>query len=214
MSDISTSNERAGSDASMEERIVAAAERLFVDKGFEQTTTTEIAREAGCNQALIHYYFRTKENLFGVVFKNKIISFWRSFLAVNWEGKTFEDKVAAMTGMHFDLLCENPNLPRFVICELARSPERARQFIRELGTFPRELFVTLGKGLRDAVRSGRVRPMSFIDLLYNILSMNVFVFLSAPIFGGVMNFSDEELRRFLLSRRDETVQNVLKGIRA
>ena len=36
----------------MEQAILRAAERLFLDKGFALTSTTEIAREAGCNIAL------------------------------------------------------------------------------------------------------------------------------------------------------------------
>ncbi|MDR0510259.1 MAG: TetR/AcrR family transcriptional regulator [Rikenellaceae bacterium] len=47
-----------------EQEILDAAERLFLQKGYELTSTTEIAREAGCNQALVHYYHRTKEQLF------------------------------------------------------------------------------------------------------------------------------------------------------
>ena len=47
----------------MEQIILEVAEELFLDKGYALTSTTEIAKKAGCNQALIHYYFRTKENL-------------------------------------------------------------------------------------------------------------------------------------------------------
>ena len=36
----------------MEQAILRAAERLFLDKGFALTSTTEIAREAGCSLKL------------------------------------------------------------------------------------------------------------------------------------------------------------------
>ena len=52
----------------MEEVILETAERLFLEKGFALTSTTEIAKAVGCNQALIHYYFRTKDNLFNTHF--------------------------------------------------------------------------------------------------------------------------------------------------
>ena len=35
-----------------------------MEKGFDAVSTTDIARKVGCNQALVHYYFRTKDNLF------------------------------------------------------------------------------------------------------------------------------------------------------
>ena len=58
-------------ELSTEQLILKVAERLFLEKGFAMTSTTEIAKEVGCNQALIHYYFRTKDNLFNVIFENK-----------------------------------------------------------------------------------------------------------------------------------------------
>ena len=44
------------SDQSLEQTILEVAERLFLEKGFALTSTTEIAKEVGCNQALVHYY--------------------------------------------------------------------------------------------------------------------------------------------------------------
>ena len=44
-----------------EQDILKAAENEFLDKGFVGAKTTEIARLAGVNHAMLHYYFRTKE---------------------------------------------------------------------------------------------------------------------------------------------------------
>ncbi len=44
--------------------ILAAARRAVGRRGFAATTMRDIAREAGVAQALIHYYFATKEALF------------------------------------------------------------------------------------------------------------------------------------------------------
>jgi len=46
---------------STEQAILEVAERLFLDKSFAKTSTTEIAKKVGCNQAMIHYYYRTKK---------------------------------------------------------------------------------------------------------------------------------------------------------
>ena len=56
--------DKAGGDGSMEERILACAERLCLNQGYKLTSMSEIARGAGCTQARGHYYFRTKEDLF------------------------------------------------------------------------------------------------------------------------------------------------------
>ena len=41
-----------------------AAEKLFAEKGFKGATTTLIAAEAGVTHAMLHYYFRTKDQIF------------------------------------------------------------------------------------------------------------------------------------------------------
>ena len=47
-----------------EQAILEAAEREFLKKGFDGARTTSIAAAAGVTHAMLHYYFRTKEQLF------------------------------------------------------------------------------------------------------------------------------------------------------
>ena len=59
-------------DLSTEEKIKAAAKKLFTQKGFAATRTRDIAEEAGINLALLNYYFRSKEKLFELVMKENV----------------------------------------------------------------------------------------------------------------------------------------------
>ncbi|MFM7388296.1 MAG: TetR family transcriptional regulator [Bacteroidota bacterium] len=47
-----------------EQKIKDAALTVFIQKGFVNCTSREIAREAGMNVALVNYYFRSKSKLF------------------------------------------------------------------------------------------------------------------------------------------------------
>ena len=47
-----------------EAAILEAAKSLFKTNGFKGTTTTMIAGQAGVTHAMLHYYFRTKEQIF------------------------------------------------------------------------------------------------------------------------------------------------------
>ena len=51
-------------DSKAQERILEAAEREFVDKGFQGAKLGEIAKQAGVNKTLIYYYFKDKEKLY------------------------------------------------------------------------------------------------------------------------------------------------------
>ena len=46
-----------------EEAFLDAAERLLVEIGYAAITTRRLAREAGANQGLVHYYFGSMDNL-------------------------------------------------------------------------------------------------------------------------------------------------------
>ena len=56
----------------MEMRIREVAQQLFFKQGYAATSTIQIAKEVGCTQALVHYYYRTKENLFRQIFMEQI----------------------------------------------------------------------------------------------------------------------------------------------
>ena len=59
-----------------EEKIRQAATKVFLEKGFDGTTTRDIAAEAGINLALLNYYFRSKQKLFDSVFEEMIQLFF------------------------------------------------------------------------------------------------------------------------------------------
>jgi AcrR family transcriptional regulator len=50
------------SKAEKRKEICDVATKLFVEKGFEKTTTRDIAGAAGVNTSAIYYYFEDKES--------------------------------------------------------------------------------------------------------------------------------------------------------
>ena len=75
-----------------EEEILLAAEELFLEQGFAQTTTAQIAQRAGCNSALVHYYYRTKENLFARIFGSKVELMLRNIFSFDRQDETFPER--------------------------------------------------------------------------------------------------------------------------
>jgi len=55
-----------------QQALIQAALRLFASKGYEVTTTREIAAAAGCAEGLIHRYFNGKEGLLRALVEYKI----------------------------------------------------------------------------------------------------------------------------------------------
>ena len=96
-----------------------------MEKGFDAVSTTDIARKVGCNQALVHYYFRTKDNLFLQVFLQKfsiIMSKISSEITPNEHD--FFVILDRFIDTYFEMLSENRTLPFFLVNELLLRPER------------------------------------------------------------------------------------------
>lgn len=87
--------------------IVNAATRLFSEKGYAQTTMSDIARAAGLQQSSLYYWFRNKEQLLGEA------------LLVNRAPLTFISEVGAGSGSPAVKLYR---LLRFDTLQLALSP--------------------------------------------------------------------------------------------
>lgn len=54
------------------DKILEAAVKLFAEKGFSGTTTKEVARKAGVNEALVFRYFSTKRDLYHAIIERKV----------------------------------------------------------------------------------------------------------------------------------------------
>ena len=194
----------------MEESILEAAERLFLEKGFALTSTTEIAKAVGCNQALVHYYFRTKDNLFNTIFEKKFrMLFEHLYASQSFADVPFSEKVRHAVESHFDLLTKNPKLPLLVATELSRLPENLKNLRNKLQAVPFELFTKLNNELQQEIAEGRVRKVELIDIIITMVTLNAGLFMLLPIAGSILQLDEEQAKELLAHRREENVQVIL-----
>ncbi len=201
-------------DKSMEHLILEKAEMLFLEKGFAATSTTMIARAVGCNQALVHYYFRTKDNLFNTVFETKFRNFFtKIFDTSEVQQKSFIEKMKHISISHFDLLAENPKLPMLIMNELSRQPEHINMLRSKLHELPEKLFQMLNAELQIEIAAGKVRNVNLFDILATIVTLNVALFTVFPIATQILQLSETEKEKMLMHRKDENITIILNYIR-
>jgi len=200
-------------DLSMEQKIQQAAERLFLEKGFALTSTGEIAKEAGCNQALVHYYFRTKDRLFEVIFQKKITVFITDFMQIGGEPISFEEKLRRKIEAHFDMLDANRQLPFLFLNELITNPARIASVKENFGALPAVAFRQFAEELAVEIAKGTVRNISPLDIVLSVFSLNIVVFLMRPVFAEVFGMDETAFRELADRRRKENVAMVLASLR-
>ncbi len=200
-------------EKNMEHQILDAAEELFLEQGFAKTTTGQIAKLAGCNQALVHYYYRTKDNLFEKIFEEKVRMIVNNILTVNTSGMALEERIAQMVGLHFDFLMQNPKLVPFVFTEIISNPERLQSMVEKLHVYPHAIFEQLDAELKKEIALGNIRPIETIDLLITAVSLNVPPFVAFPLLQKAFNLPEAMVKETLERRKSEVIATVLARIK-
>ena len=196
----------------MELRIREVAQQLFFEQGYAATSTTQIAKEVGCTQALVHYYYRTKENLFRQIFLEQVLA------ALNVIGRSlaneesFDRFIEQAISMYFDELSSNPRLPYFVLEELVNNPER-RKYMRE--KFVKNptyamLYMQFDARLKQEQQAGHITKIDPFDLMITIASLTVFTFVSLPMFQDLLSQTDDQVRDYIAHRKSEVIRMVKK----
>lgn len=207
-------NMRAKKEENMEYKILKAAEKLFLEQGFIRTKMAQIAEEAGCNQALVHYYYRTKELLFEKIYEEKIEQMLSNLLITTSSDAPFEENILNLISVHFEFLKQNPQLPAFSLNEgLNNSSENMTFLIQKFKKALQTVIIPMEAELKKEIEKGTIRPISTIDLLFTVLSLNIAPFLIAPIFRNVWELSEEEFHALLDQRKEEVSRTILARLK-
>lgn len=198
----------------MEQKILEAAEKLFMEQGFNATTTAKIAKEAGCNQALVHYYYRTKEQLFERIYREKMQLMVTSVTSINTSGSTFEEKVASIIEAHWNFLSKNPLIVWFALREnLNGSTALINLFMKEIRPKVAVAFSKLEEDLNEEIRKGNISPISIYDLLLTIISLDIAHFVIMPFYNVIMGDRETSVKQVLDNRKSEVIKTVLARLR-
>lgn len=196
----------------LEKSILEAAESLFLEKGFARTTTTMIAREVGCNQSLIHYYFRSKEKLFQLVFEKYLQIFTVGLSTIANNSLTFEERIKDFVYTQFEMLQDHPEIVSFLINELTTNPKNTSAVKKQLMTISLDLLQIFERDLQIEIFKGRIHQISAIDLIMNIFSLNTGVFLFYSIAKKLSIFTDVKLQELIALRKKENLKIILKSV--
>jgi len=90
------------SDTTRSRAILATASRLFATRGYSQTTTAEIAREAGVAEGTLYHHFGSKDGIFLTLFDETMEGYLAGIEALLARGTTGRETLSAFARFHFD----------------------------------------------------------------------------------------------------------------
>lgn len=193
-----------------EKRILDAARKVFVEKGFAGSTMQEIADEAGINKSLLHYYFRTKERLFSAIFREAFGRFMPEVGKIFTAEISFFEKIKLLVEQYIDLLKDNPHIPGFILHELNRKPEKIVFLFKEIGIQP-ETFLSIFK---QETEKGTIKDVDPHHFIVNLFSMCIFPFIAKPILDEtILKSYNNDFNLFLEERKKEIPEFINQAIK-
>lgn len=208
----------ARADADTESRILDAAHSVFMRHGSAGARMQEIAREAGVNQALLHYYFRSKKGLADAVFRRAVMTIIPPVIQLLGSDTPLPDKIERAVHLYLDNLARTPILPGYLLAELNHHPERAQQLFRAMtgldhNEFAPRILSRLRAQIGEQVRAGAMRPTRAEDLVITIASLCLFPFAARPMLTAILGIDDDEFERLIKRRRADLADFILRGFR-
>ena len=186
-------------DISTEERIKAAARKVFHQKGFAGTRTRDIAEEAGINHAMLKYYFRSKEKLFEVVMMETMAQFFKGVnLMLNDENTSLDEKIDLIVSNYVDLLLKEPELPTFILNEVRPNPQA---FVEQNPIKEALTHSVLTRQYAEAVARGEITEPNLMQAILNVIGLVIFPFIAKPILTSIINIPEEQYKALMLQRK-------------
>jgi AcrR family transcriptional regulator len=199
-----------GNKTGTEERILQVAREVFMQNGYDGTSMQMIADAAGINKSLLHYYYRSKEKLFGKIFSKVFSQFIPHLGVIFMSDRSLEEKVRAFADRYIDVFIEYPLIPIFVMQELSKNPGHLTELIREAGIKPEIMLEKIIETLEEE----KVVMKDPRHFLVNLVGLCVFPFAARPLIERMLFDNDEDqYNRFLQERKREVPKLILNAIR-
>jgi TetR/AcrR family transcriptional regulator len=162
--------------------ILQAAVREFAHEGIAGARTDAIARAAKVNKALLYYYFKDKEALYGAVLDLVFGGLIACVGEVLSRDLPPREKILAYAGAHFDYVATHPLYPRIVQGEMMGAGRgRASQLEPIVKKYFRPLFGRVAQVLREGQAAGEFRAVDPLHFVPSMIAVIVFYFTSAPV---------------------------------
>ena len=184
---------RMGSRGQPEESrsaILRAAAQEFAEHGIAGARTDAIARQAKVNKALLYYYFKDKETLYGAVLDSAFSGLKTAVFQVLDSNLPPREKLLDYVGAYFDFVEANQVYPKLMQREMMRAREgRSPHIEKVIKSSFRPIFRRVSELLRKGIAEGEFREVDPAHFIPSMVSMIVFYFSGAPVMQRIVRFN-------------------------
>jgi TetR/AcrR family transcriptional regulator len=170
--------------------ILQAAAQEFSEHGIAGARTDAIAQQARVNKALLYYYFKDKETLYGAVLDSAFLGLKQTVFRVLDSNLPPREKIMAYVGAYFDFVASSPTYPRLMQREMMRAKEGSSPHVdRITKNYFQPIFEKLRELLNQGISAGEFRPVDPIHFIPSMISIIVFYFSGSPVMKKLFGFN-------------------------
>ncbi len=206
-------------DKSTEQIIKEAARIVFQREGFSGARMQAIADEAGINKMMLHYYFRSKQHLFDVIFEEDYTNLMAPLAVILRNPELHvEEQIITFCRRYHETMIEHPRLPLFLIHEFAKNPHRILELAQKAipvsksdePAHPQLSATTFMDQIGDGIEKGHYNDIDPRQLAVSMLGMCTHAFISRISVQTAYEMSDDEYLKFLDERKEQVIDHTFR----
>ena len=170
-------------------KIKVAAREEFLLNGYDGATMQAIADRAGVNKAQLHYYYRSKDGIFRLIFQEEFGGFFIANLEMLKDAsKSPREKLEAWIDAEVRFVASIPQLPLFLITEVNRNPALIHDLMTrmEIPALARQFM-----DLKGETKSGGGSSISIPEIMTMINSLLIFPIMAEPLLRHLLDLGPE-----------------------
>lgn len=188
-------------------KIIEAAKKVFKARGYAGARMQQIADEAGISKASLHYYFRSKEKLFDLIFDQTMAEFMPLISTWEEDSTAWEQKLGLFIINFFKFLQDKSML--FIIQEINRNPELLMKRKRNNGP-TKNRFIAYFEKLHQAGKINDIDPKLIFIFLH---SLCVYPILNAELFKMNTDMKDEVYKDFMSTYPEKVTKFLIETLK-
>jgi AcrR family transcriptional regulator len=178
-------------------RIVAAARELFAKQGFEATSIRDITEAANVNSAMVHYYFRNKEELYHRVLGHEILTVFRAIHEQIEPGTSPGELLVTLPTRVMRVVRANPVWAKLLSREISGGALHLQRVVADLKDAGPLGVRTKAEALyKEAVRRGELRDLPVLYVIQFLLVLGYSGVFFNPFFRVIGGHDPDEERFF------------------
>ncbi len=193
-----------GAKNNKRELILTAALDIFLEKGYHNSTSEEIAKRAGVAKGTLYQYFSSKQEIFlemHQLYAEQYVEKINNCIDIDY---SFEDNLRRIVHFHLNNIQDIMHYSMRLLPELISLPLDKEQGHGMMQHIKNQIDLVLGRLITAGQQRGELKAIDSHMIIYCITG----IFMGAAQMLTLHNYSEEEK----LQLENELVQSILYGI--